>query len=163
MRALVPSLAFLLCCAGCADSSGSGPGAVPENPFWATPGAGARPKVLLVGWDGVRPDVLRGGSDPELRCPGRSGHLQRTGRTARPTVSGPCWSSILTGVWPEKHGVLSNDFSSNRVRQFPDFLTRIESVRPELNTFAAADWLPLVSEDCRRPPYRRRSRPRSSF
>ena len=26
------------------------------------------------------------------------------------TISGPGWSSILTGVWADKHGVLDNDF-----------------------------------------------------
>jgi predicted AlkP superfamily pyrophosphatase or phosphodiesterase len=52
----------------------------------------------------------------------------------------------LTGVWPEKHGVLSNDFSSNRYAEFPDVFTLVESARPELNTFAVADWLPLVAE-----------------
>jgi predicted AlkP superfamily pyrophosphatase or phosphodiesterase len=59
-------------------------------------------------------------------------------------VSGPGWSSLLTGVWPGKHGVTDNEFVGERYDRFPDFLTRIERVRPELSTFAVADWLPLV-------------------
>jgi len=53
---------------------------------------------------------------------------------------------MLIGVWPEKHGVMSNDFSSNRYEDYPDFLTRLERVAPALNTFAAVDWLPLVTQ-----------------
>jgi predicted AlkP superfamily pyrophosphatase or phosphodiesterase len=151
MRVLAASLAIVLCCAGCADSAGSGPGAGAENPFWATPDAGARPKVLLVGWDGVRPDVLEEVPTPNFDALAEAGTFSAEAVTARPTVSGPCWSSILTGVWPEKHGVHSNDFSLNQYGSFPDFLTRIESVNPELNTYAAADWLPLVSDDAGGP------------
>jgi predicted AlkP superfamily pyrophosphatase or phosphodiesterase len=103
--------------------------------------------VLLVGWDGVRPDVLREVPTPILDSLAAAGTFSENAETARPTVSGPCWSSILTGVWPEKHGVLSNNFTSNQYSTYPDLLTRIESVRPELNTFAVADWLPLVAEN----------------
>jgi len=34
-----------------------------------------------------------------------------------------------------------------RYDEYPDFLTRIEQLRPELNTFAVADWMPLVSSE----------------
>jgi len=61
-------------------------------------------------------------------------------------VSGPGWSSLLTGVWPDKHGVTDNSFRGKRYDEYPDFLTRIERVRPELNTFAAIDWLPLGAD-----------------
>ncbi len=105
------------------------------------------PKVLLVGWDGVRPDILREVATPVFDALVTQGTFSETAETARPTVSGPCWSSILTGVWPEKHGVTSNDFSPNQYATYPDVFTLIESVSPELNTFAVADWLPLVSDE----------------
>jgi predicted AlkP superfamily pyrophosphatase or phosphodiesterase len=54
---------------------------------------------------------------------------------------------MLTGATPARHGVLNNNFSSNRYRDFPDFLTRIETLRPETGTFAAVDWLPLGSTE----------------
>ena len=151
MRVLAASLTIFLCCTGCAESARSGLGAGSENPFWATPDAGASPRVLLVGWDGVRPDVLAEVPTPNFDALAAAGTFSEKAVTARPTVSGPCWSSILTGVWPEKHGVLSNDFSPNEDGRYPDFLNRIESESPELNTFAAADWLPLVSEDAGGP------------
>ena len=118
-----------------------------DTAFWPSPGAEARPKVLLIGIDGVRVDVLREVATPSLDALAASGTFSDEARNVRPTVSGPCWSSMLIGVGPEKHGVHNNNFSSNRYGEYPDFLTRIEAVRPELNTFAAVDWLPLGSEE----------------
>lgn len=122
-----------------------------EPALWPSPDPTASPKVLLVGWDGVRPDVLREVPTPNLHALAAAGSFSETAQTARPTVSGPCWSSILTGTLPEKHGVTSNDFTPNRYRDYPDLFTLAEAARPELRTFVVADWLPLVTEDAGGP------------
>jgi len=105
------------------------------------------PKVLLIGLDGVRPDVLAEVPTPHIDALIAEGAFTPHARTGMPSVSGPGWSSMLNGVWPEKHGVVNNDFTGKRYDLYPDFLTRIEDVRPELNTFAVADWKPLVAQD----------------
>lgn len=105
------------------------------------------PKVLLIGIDGVRPDVLAEVLTPNIDALAMGGSFTARTRTTTPSVSGPSWSSMLTGVWPDKHGVTDNEFGGRRYTEFPDFLTRIESVRPELATFAAVDWLPLMEID----------------
>ena len=101
------------------------------------------PKILLIGIDGVRVDVLADVSTPNLDALSAVGLFTAETRTTTPSISGPAWSSMLTGVWPEKHGVTSNRFVNAHYDQYPDFLTRVEQVRPELNTFAVVDWLPL--------------------
>jgi predicted AlkP superfamily pyrophosphatase or phosphodiesterase len=106
--------------------------------------AHATPKVLVMGIDGVRPDVLAEVPTPKLDALAAEGSFTAHARTGFPSVSGPGWSSLLIGVWPEKHGVTDNEFEGERYDRYPDFLTRIERVRPELSTFAVADWLPLV-------------------
>lgn len=106
-----------------------------------------RKKVLLIGLDGVRPDVLAEVATPNIDALIREGAFSSNARTGYPSVSGPGWSSMLIGVWPDKHGVTNNEFENKRYDEYPDFLTRIESVRPDLNTFAVADWLPLVTDD----------------
>jgi predicted AlkP superfamily pyrophosphatase or phosphodiesterase len=50
---------------------------------------------------------------------------------------------MLTGVWPEKHGVFSNNFEGNQYATWPDFLTRLEQIDSSLATYAALDWPPL--------------------
>ncbi|HSG06940.1 MAG TPA: alkaline phosphatase family protein [Longimicrobiales bacterium] len=102
------------------------------------------PKVLLIGIDGVRPDVMAEVATPNIDALASVGSFTDHARTGLPSVSGPGWSSMLNGTWPDKHGVTNNDFTGKRYDLYPDFLTRIEQVRPELGTFAVADWKPLV-------------------
>lgn len=104
-------------------------------------------KVLLIGLDGIRTDVLAMADTPNIDALIADGVFSDTAVTRPPTVSGPGWSSMLTGVWADKHGVLGNDFSENDYDRYPDFLTRIEQVDPDLNTFAIVDWLPLGGDD----------------
>ena len=103
-----------------------------------------KPKVLLIGIDGVRPDVLAEVSTPNIDALKRKGAFTDRTRTTVPSVSGPSWSSMLTGVWPDKHGVIDNQFDGRRYDKYPDFLSRIEFLKPEMSTFAAVDWLPLM-------------------
>ena len=109
------------------------------------------PKVLVIGIDGVRPDVLADVTTPHIDELASEGFFTAQAQTVRPTVSGPSWSSLLLGVGPEKHGVTNNDFNGKRYAEFPDFLTRIEQESPELNTFAVADWKPLVAAEDGQP------------
>ena len=110
--------------------------------------AGARvPKVVLIGIDGVRPDVLAEVATPHLDALAAAGTFTARTRTTTPSVSGPSWSSMLTGVWPDKHGVTDNEFGGRRYDAYPGFLTRVEEVRPELETFAVVDWVPLMELD----------------
>ncbi|MCA9739787.1 MAG: alkaline phosphatase family protein [Gemmatimonadota bacterium] len=110
--------------------------------------AATRPKVLVIGIDGVRPDVLAEVPTPALDGLIAQGAYTDSARTGFPSVSGPGWSSMLTGVWSDKHGVTDNEFGGKNYEAYPGFLDRIEQLRPELNTFAAVDWTPLaLAED----------------
>ncbi|MFC7100017.1 alkaline phosphatase family protein [Nonomuraea rubra] len=60
------------------------------------------------------------------------------------TDSGPGWSSIATGAWPDKHGVVDNGFGSPQFQKFPDFLTRAKRARPGLTTSAFFSWAALA-------------------
>jgi len=103
-------------------------------------------KVLVIGIDGVRPDVLAEVPTPNIDALIEAGAFSAQANSTSTTISGPAWSSMLIGVWPDKHGVLSNDFTGNHYGEYPDFLTRLEQVRPDIETFVAADWLPLVTD-----------------
>lgn len=125
-----------------AFATGCGPRTQPDEPA-----ADRRErKVLVIGIDGVRPDVLAELETPNLDRLIEAGTFSDAARTTRPTMSGPAWSSLLTGVWPAKHGVTGNAFIGKRFDRYPDFLTRIEQVRPRLHTFVALDWLPLGAD-----------------
>ncbi len=109
-------------------------------------------KVLVIGTDGTRVDsvdaLAAAGRAPVLRQLGADGFavpsLLDYGPPQAATLSEVGWSTIATGVWPEKHGVngifLNNDPRQATKNGFPDFLTRLEQVRPQLSTFLASDW-----------------------
>jgi arylsulfatase A-like enzyme len=124
-----------------ADDAPAGSAAMePAAPDRASPG---HRKVLVIGIDGIRPDVLAEVDTPALDALIAEGAFTDAARTGLPSVSGPGWSSFLIGVHPEKHGVVDNSFEGEHYAAYPDFLTRIEQVRPELATFAVVDWAPL--------------------
>ncbi|MGW5683747.1 alkaline phosphatase family protein [Nonomuraea sp. NPDC003754] len=124
-------------------------------------------KVLVVGMDGLRfdrvpaarPPVLLGlmaagthgtallpygeAVAPRTGSPGEVVPGSRAGVTAR-TDSGPGWSSIATGVWPDKHGVVDNSFAAANFTKYPDFLTRAKAARPDLSTYAIFSWAALA-------------------
>ncbi len=102
--------------------------------------AQARKKVLLIGFDGIRVDILEQADTPNFDALIAAGAFSASARTRPITVSGPGWSSMVTGVWMDKHGVESNVFTGNHYAEYPDFLTRIEQVRPEINTYTVINW-----------------------
>ncbi|MGI5379531.1 alkaline phosphatase family protein [Streptomyces sp. CA-251387] len=125
---------------------------------------GGRPrrgKVLVVGMDGLRFDRLAGSpsSAPVLHglmatgahgtsllpygeVDGQADDGPSTGMAY--TDSGPGWSSVLTGVWPDRHGVTGNDFKGADYARYPDFLSRAATARPGLRTAAAVSWPALI-------------------
>ena len=56
-------------------------------------------KLLVIGLDGVRVDVLAAAHTPHLDSLNAEGTISHSAQTRPPTVSGPGWSSMLTGVW----------------------------------------------------------------
>ncbi|MFE1876838.1 alkaline phosphatase family protein [Streptomyces sp. NPDC059496] len=120
----------------------------------ATPAGAAAPantdKVLVIGIDGAVLDRVKVANAPHLNGLMAQGLTARSTLYASPmaaTSSGPGWSTIATGVWPDKHGVKDNSFTGKNYAAHPDFLTRIENAKPALNTYAAADWEPITSTD----------------
>ncbi len=109
------------------------------------------PKVLLIGIDGIRSDQLAAADTPNIDALGSDGYVSLSARTRMPTVSGPGWSSMVTGVWAEKHRVMGNNFAEKRYDLYPDFLTRLEQLDSRWETFAALNWPPLGTTNAAGP------------
>ncbi|MFF8770973.1 alkaline phosphatase family protein [Kitasatospora sp. NPDC015120] len=113
-----------------------------------------RPRVLVVGIDGVRYDQLERVPMPRLAEVAAAGFLAPvTVADSTPTMSGPCWATIVTGVEPAKHGVWGNHLGGNRLDVFPDFTTRLARGEGR-RTFVAAGWDPLVIGESGGPLFR---------
>jgi predicted AlkP superfamily pyrophosphatase or phosphodiesterase/thioredoxin-like negative regulator of GroEL len=94
-------LAFLLPASGCARETGAGAG--------GETAAAPPPPLLLVGWDGADLEIIerlrREGRLPVLDGLARRGALGVL-RSEEPMISPILWTTLATGVSPERHGIL---------------------------------------------------------
>ncbi|GHA10518.1 hypothetical protein GCM10010329_36590 [Streptomyces spiroverticillatus] len=120
------------------------PAAVPT-----LPNGTSADKVLFIGMDGLRHDRIMAANAPHMKSLIAQGTYGTSLLYCAPmgdTSSGPGWSTISCGVWPDKHGVVNNDFIGKNYGTYPGFLARIAQVKPALSTFAAVDWTPLDTQ-----------------
>ncbi len=100
-------------------------------------------KVLILGIDGCRHDALQAANTPHIdQLTDNSLHSFHS-TTQAPTWSGVGWSSMLTGVWGEKHGVSDNSFSGNNFNTYPHIFNRIKEVNPDLYLSSICQWGPI--------------------
>jgi predicted AlkP superfamily pyrophosphatase or phosphodiesterase len=109
-------------------------------------------RVLLIGIDGCRSDALKkavdGGRAPNLAGLIKAGTVTWTaytggepgGELLQDTVSGPGWTTILTGVWRDRHGVADNLFRLNRIAQNPHLFRRLKDANPKAWVGSLCDW-----------------------
>lgn len=100
--------------------------------------------VLLIGTDGTNLDkVLQYAYDqPDsgFRAVMEQGVTGATSLVGHTTISGPSWTTILTGVWDNKSGVINNIFNPAPYDSWPTVFNLIEYDRPDVDTAVYADW-----------------------
>jgi predicted AlkP superfamily pyrophosphatase or phosphodiesterase len=101
-------------------------------------------KILLIGIDGlVLRTALDSGRAPTLAALKNAGHFAEMTMDA-PTLSGPGWSTLLTGSTHQEHAVADNYFVGHDLLHRPDLLSLAFYQDRSTTTFAAAGWPPLV-------------------
>ncbi|GAA3930985.1 hemopexin repeat-containing protein [Litoribacillus peritrichatus] len=107
--------------------------------------AQAENKVLLVGVDGLQYEKLQGVNTPNFDrlniTKAYTGGIKNYG-SEQPTISGPGWATILTGVWMSKHGVDSNSAGLTNA-EFPGLFKRIKDAKPDAYVASYAHWSPI--------------------
>ena len=100
--------------------------------------------VLLIGTDGTNMSkILEYAYDEPtsgfriLMDEGTTGTTSFVGHT---TISGPSWSTILTGAWDDKTGVFNNIFEPAPYNSWPTAINLIEYNEPEVDTAVIANW-----------------------
>ncbi|MDR2981013.1 MAG: alkaline phosphatase family protein [Puniceicoccales bacterium] len=108
-------------------------------------------KVLIIGIDGVRTDALLSASTPNIDSlwRGNAGAYRFDAKTDDVTISGPSWTTMLTGVGSAKHGVKNNNMSgghfTNYNTNYVSFMDRLEAANPTIQTAAISQWEPTNS------------------
>lgn len=106
-------------------------------------GIRAQNKVLILGIDGCRPDALLVANTPNLDALWQSGAYSFKAKTDDLSWSGVCWTSMLTGVWKEKHKVYSNDYENPNIAEYPHFFNLAKQQNPKLQTYFIVNWVPI--------------------
>ncbi len=97
-------------------------------------------KVLIFGIDGCRPDALLAANTPAVDALIKDGAYSFSAQTCELTLSGPGWTSMLTGVWPPKHHVVNNSMEGARFDIYPHFFHRLKEILPETFTASIVHW-----------------------
>ncbi|MEW4489409.1 alkaline phosphatase family protein [Thalassoglobus sp. JC818] len=106
-------------------------------------------RALLIGIDGLRADALKAAKTPHIDALIESGafteNTQILGERYQEndTISGPGWSSFLTGVWADKHGVHDNSFTGKNYTEYPHFFHYVKVQFPQAKTHSFVDWSPI--------------------
>lgn len=101
--------------------------------------AGKR-KVLLIGIDGVRSDVLIKLNTPVMSYLAKNGFGTMESWHQDITISAPSWSSILCGVYHDKHGITDNSFKGKRYKQHPMLPVLAKQIQPDLKFGMYMEW-----------------------
>jgi hypothetical protein len=107
-------------------------------------------RVIIIGVDGMGAEMFQLAHTPLMKTLAREGAISIKARNVLPTVSMPCWGSILTGAGPEQHGITSNDWLVNRYEiaptahdedgYFPSIFTVLRKKLPGAELAAFYDW-----------------------
>lgn len=107
-----------------------------------------QPKTLIIGMDGVQLQHYEQlGSDTHLQKRLFYGKAYAGGINGRAseqaTISGPGWMTLLTGVWANKHGVVSNNESLRVHPEFPSLFKRLRDALPNAYLSSVVNWSPI--------------------
>lgn len=153
-KSLLLSSALLFGLSGCGDSSKDGSelqNTIDTNTNIQT--ESVTRKALVIGIDGLMYDYVDEIDNPELNEPPTpnfnrftinksfAGGLLNTS-THQPSLSGPSWSSILTGTWADAHGVRANN---EKAVEVPSVFRILKQRDPSLMTGSFVSWTPINS------------------
>ncbi|CAJ1505729.1 alkaline phosphatase family protein [[Mycobacterium] kokjensenii] len=131
------AVAGLVAGTGAAVGTQAGPSALTADVLLAAE------HVLLIGLDGVTlSKVLEYAYDDDsgFKTAMEQGITGATSLVDHTTLSGPSWSTVLTGVWDDKHGVFNNVFRPEPYNAWPTVFNQIEYHKPEIDTTIISNW-----------------------
>ena len=103
-------------------------------------------KLLFIGIDGCRSDALKIANTPNINRLIDTGLLIENSFCSvneQPTVSGPGWSTMLTGVWYDKHGVSDNSFSESNLDEYLPFNFLMKRGNEQYHMASFIMWKPI--------------------
>lgn len=103
----------------------------------------AENKALILFIDGFLPGAVTPEVMPNAHRLMEEGAWSLRARCEDTTISGSGWSSFLTGVHRDKHGVPDNAFAQPQCAAHPLFFRRLQQARPGTVCAIAQSWRPI--------------------
>ncbi len=100
-------------------------------------------KVLIIGIDGCRPDGIKASVTPNIDELVANSTYSFEAQCLFTTSSGPGWTSMLSGVWEDKHNVTDNSYNGSNLAGYPHFFKRVEGANPNHRTVSIVEWNPI--------------------
>ncbi|MAP43229.1 MAG: hypothetical protein CL981_05860 [Euryarchaeota archaeon] len=128
------------------DLSQNSPSFDPLDELLQTIENSTAPRVMVIGIDGVRSDVAQISASRDesgLARMASEGAWTYDSNVGPISISGPSWSSMLTGVWCDRHGVMGNGFDNHKLDQHLDLIDRVERYDSSLKTASLVYWEPI--------------------
>ncbi|MBR0301335.1 MAG: alkaline phosphatase family protein [Bacteroidales bacterium] len=111
-------------------------------------------RVLIIAFDGIRPDGLKQAHTPNIDALIARGAASMTTRDVMPSMTLPNFTSILTGSGPEIHGVNGNKWTLDTAKlppveadadgYFPSVFKVLKDKVPGIRTAFYWNWKPLI-------------------
>lgn len=99
------------------------------------------PNVLVIGVDGTNLSrILADDYNQNFFALMNNGTTAASSIVGHTTLSNPSWTSILTGAWGEKTGVINNIWTPWTYDRFPTVFTMLENHNPNIDTTNVANW-----------------------
>jgi len=97
--------------------------------------------VLVIGVDGTNLGrILADDYNQNLVALMGDGTTAASSIVGHTTISNPSWTSILTGVWGERTGVINNVFTPWTYDRWPTVFDQLESIDRDVKTMTVANW-----------------------
>ncbi|MDA1259258.1 MAG: DUF1080 domain-containing protein [Planctomycetota bacterium] len=104
---------------------------------------GPNDKALVLFIDGFLPGAITPEVMPNVHRLKEEGAWSLRARCEDTTISGSGWSTFLTGVHRDKHGVPDNAFARPNYSEYPLFFQRLKESRPGTVCAIAQSWRPI--------------------
>lgn len=101
-----------------------------QAPAAPTPQSPATPLVLIAIFDGLRPDIVSPQHTPTIARLKQEGVHYNRSHAAVPTVTRVNGGTLVTGTWPERHGLVSNTM----------YVPAVDPAKP----FSTGEWKELL-------------------
>ncbi len=90
-------------------------------------------KILVIGVDGIINTAIDYAATPGIGAIKANSSYSMSGYGGVPAYTSSGWSTMLTGVSSDKHGVRTNEsFAGNNFAQYPSVVSRIKSALPSV-------------------------------